>query len=1465
MDINKNQQVNTFLKGMNTDTSDSLLENSQYRYAENVRLSTDKDNNSGELRLVDGTSVKSTFTDKIVYLTSIREYVVVITINEEDTKTWSIHVSKDKGDHWKTIFGPCTEEIWDQTGKIALSGVIRWESDNNIKLYIADNTGTHGIIPIQIAYDEESDKPIPTDFKALSGYQQTPLHAPNTQISATSTGTLNPVKVQYAYRLFKTGGAATTLSPLSKTISLRKEDKGYSYTEKTNKAIEVTIDVSNNSYLDQIQLFRINYVQNGQEPTIHKICEKPMGTKDGMFKYLDYGTNIEQVGVSEFLSYISMEIFPKIIESKGDTLFASNLKYTQDSVDKNFEDYDTRSFSSGNYWVLHNPTQGQDAEQPIEFEYPTGSDFETGGRLINIEDADLCHRQFTNNSSGEYNSAWWHPFTTSTENIVADVIGGKGTNIDWELKDYEIAFNTDGTIDTSYQGTLYDPEIGPKTYKHDETYRFGIVLYDDKGRASSVKWICDVHIPPLDVSNDITIGNKIIMKSYYIRFTIKHVPDKCSGYQIVQCPRTMNDRHVITQGIVGRPYRQQKIHNKTFEYTNYLCATGLMTMQDMVADNAIARGRSDLYGGVSGVEIYPCRAYTGSDGITYYSSTNTLSSDNNTVIVTKFSFDENGNIINSQHDIRMIDDGGVEAQSMAASAQDVVQFASPEYAYQPDDIKDILNTYKSQIKLEHVVAYDTPGTSVQSTYNSRTAKQYFESNNTQLFTGAAESTSGTNSFKFRNGILVKRMNAYGAGKDAYMTFLQSDFHTVGEVVDDGATVYGTNRIVDGQTLKKNVYNDNGLSEYIAFNYIQPLQISSKYTFGVTYPGIQSISYPNVPEWNQFANGKNMRFADDVTPIGTYSFINWSCPLIINEDKSDQGKMGLTFMGDAKGDGSRGIANYGSDADNFRWYSICEGKFLQPLGTGGKCILFKLANKLEFGTANSNDTVNLKNYCLNEFKVGDQITFAPIHIAKITKPVTPYGGYTKYAIENSTYVSDGHYGTFDNFQSPITVDMRDGDGFLGIFRYNASHMWKDGMFIQGATKMSTVYSVPMESDIDLTATYGELADYNASKQYQIQDKPASFDGYSQEKEAYMYNTAYGQIPNVITYSTNSYNEISNFNWDTRIHNSDLKTNGETIDNWLVFKAMNYLDVDSRYGQITDMKLFKDKLLFWQDKAFGIISSNERTALTDTSNNEIILGNGGILQRFDYISTAYGMKPNQFVTTQSNHNLYFWDGYEKEILAYGQSLVPLTTVKSIRNHINKHDEVDIPCMFYDNKNKEVVSSVVDGGAIVYSELIEQFTSIYTYLPLYHTNVLDDMISATEHKLHLHNVEQPNGVELFENEAKPVLQYVVNSEPTMPKVFDIQTFGGRFYGGDDNTIPGIPNLQFKYNTPLKQESSCTGDVVTNREYDFRLDIPRNNNDAYGGRMRGKTMQCEFKSTSNSSDFSLQYIITKYRMSYA
>jgi len=47
--------MSTFVGGMNTDTSDAFIADSQYRYAENVRVITESNNNSGELRLIEGT------------------------------------------------------------------------------------------------------------------------------------------------------------------------------------------------------------------------------------------------------------------------------------------------------------------------------------------------------------------------------------------------------------------------------------------------------------------------------------------------------------------------------------------------------------------------------------------------------------------------------------------------------------------------------------------------------------------------------------------------------------------------------------------------------------------------------------------------------------------------------------------------------------------------------------------------------------------------------------------------------------------------------------------------------------------------------------------------------------------------------------------------------------------------------------------------------------------------------------------------------------------------------------------------------------------------------------------------------------------------------------------------------------------------------------------------------------------
>ena len=95
MDINNNQQINTFLKGMNTDVSDALIDSSQYRYAENLRLVTNTDSNSGELRLIEGTDQfkkNVPWNDgQIKAVTSIRDLLIIVNTDDEiwvqDTST----------------------------------------------------------------------------------------------------------------------------------------------------------------------------------------------------------------------------------------------------------------------------------------------------------------------------------------------------------------------------------------------------------------------------------------------------------------------------------------------------------------------------------------------------------------------------------------------------------------------------------------------------------------------------------------------------------------------------------------------------------------------------------------------------------------------------------------------------------------------------------------------------------------------------------------------------------------------------------------------------------------------------------------------------------------------------------------------------------------------------------------------------------------------------------------------------------------------------------------------------------------------------------------------------------------------------------------------------------------------------------------------------------------------------------
>lgn len=1242
MDINNNQQTNTFTGGMNTDTSDALLKPQEYRKAVNLRPVTNTDSNDGELHLIDG--VEQSFTDDhfsdIYATTSIRDIGIVVGKKQCDTG-WGIY--KIQNQAITRIFGPCTETLGSK-----LSLVTRWESNSNVKLYIAD--GKHKLMSINIMHTDYTGTTPPSSIEYIA---DTDNNVPQiTAVLSQQAGNIKGVVVQYAYVLYKQYGAQSNISPLTKPISLYNENRGFKQNEYTNKSISLSLTYSSSSF-NRIRIYRIAYIQNGQEPEVNIIVDQDY---NGTLSYLDTGYDVSEVAYSEFVGQFGISIKPLLIESKENTLFAANIEYDQKEVDDLFQ----------NVTVTYTPYQIED-------------------------DEDYC-------------------------------IGSHGAY-----------------LDNYTTGTGYGRSLMPG-----ETYRYGIVFYDTKGRRSSVLHIEDVPInnyrnfvpgmtsPELSghptntdygYTNPYTYYAQKIGMQVHVEFQNTEQKNNCVGYEVVRCERTIKDSRTISQGIIGATLKHY--------HTN-----------------------------------------PGSG----YNPNNRFSSPCMTLRRTKILCDNDPDSNNKNQ----------------ISADDLFMFASPEDTYSDKEYIQFLKTYYKKLSVELKNTYTIP-----------------------LKPNTVENTG------VRIGYLYTVNNNFSSYEDHIATGVEITA-TAGSIWYD---------IVIGGQSRSTLIEDN--SNRIQASYIYPMWRDVDFVQPNTAAPIQNVDFVDSPEYNKFDENESIRIDDDSVIIDSLKYVNWT---------------------------ANHLYKTGSFDDN--GYNTNETDYF--VTSGKKCTLLRInSGDVELKDAVFSPSVNAKTT-----DPTIEITVANI----VNQNVVPYGGTTNYAKNNSIFYSFGDYVKTNNNTSYTNV-FYDGDCYLGLFVYNASHTYYSAKYHSFMAPF--VYAVPIYSRIDLRATSGDLYPYiNNQKKYYFQDTPVTFNGYNQEHSAYLYNPAYHQTPIADKLVAIDWTTQPSEKYDTRVIYSNEKTNNEQIDSWLMFKSANYMDVDTRYGEITNLRLFKNTLVFWQEYATGMLSVNERTMIQDANATNIILGNGDVLQRYDYLTTTYGSAKNKRCETQSDTTLYWWDYTKGEILGYsgGQSVQPLSKVKNISNYVRSNDKQPEPAVTYDQDNKEVLFNVVKDGTadrcLVYNEVIQSFTSLYDLPFKYSIDISDKKYYIQNNKIFLQTKNAQNAVSTKDTNLMPYIKYVVNQNPQYNKVYDIQTIGGTLYDGDNLT-----NISMQYTTPLKQTGKCDGTAITNREYDFRLNVPRAGKlvsdvwtvNEYGDRLRGKTMQCELWSSSNSTDFSLQYITTKYRMSWS
>lgn len=1410
-------QVNSFAKGMDTDTSDALINSDSYRLAKNLRYITNIDENTGELRLIEGVTKINVGTedndDKITNAFIIRAFCSIRNIGalvcERSDHKWAvfrIEYGTEVSDKWtsKLVFGWCDDFL---SGDTKVSATIKYEDTDKVQLYIAD--GKHSLMKINL-YDEAGS----TDIRYVSnGLSFSDLN--KVQIDSILTGgQLEAGLVQYSYRLYNNNNVATQIAPLSNVKAITNQIKaigpiGLQNQQKSSMGLRVTVQINPTIYTlyPKIQLYRIQYLVNGQQPKIQLIFDGKVSLNNNTFVYNDLGSaSLQELTAEEFNTINGIYIQPTIIESKDNILFAGSIKYEIDVLDEDYLNMDFRAFSYG--------------------------DGVTYGDWPKIND----NRVNTNlDLSTPYDESKWKTITPGEEGN----IGGCGQNISWKFGvDRERQINSfplelhPGT--TSLQ--VANSGIGGTVKRglmHDEVYRYGIILYSKKGTKYPVKWIADIRTP--NINGTLNVADE---ESNYIR-SLSHLitgetngeiahllypifklddnlvfkQDEISGYEIVRVHRSADDRATISQGVIA-----STVQKSTWDEDN----------NERTYENQISS---------SGMPFLDHTLY-----INNYTMTNLTYSE-------------------SLIDSKVITDTNIN----------VLQFYSPETSYQTDDVQDVLNTTNSiylqcLYPLTSATYMYSPSTPSIPSMIAYAGEQY--SNLTPYCTNNMYSYEQLN-YKLQyalgnNGSASgKRFKWYNALAPIHKThFLDNTSQDTDYLYEslDGFNVYKLHRSTQGMPDK--IQDES-------HPLVEPTIVPT-----LEY-NIDDFALVNHIDYNKLVNSQLFHGKDYQSVVGDYTFFNCIAPFII-----------------ADNDGSFNVNDLKKSASNNRFRD-------ELIATCDPSLAITL------DSIDDNKT-NIINYFYKDYNFGrgDALNCCEYSmLCNIRRNVIPYGGYTEEARNNSVYTQSGYYYPADYRDD---IKMYNGDTTVSTFEFVTAHKWYDATYT--SPKDTIICQVAVESVIDMDFDSGDRFSNNKqSNPTLVQVQPCNFNNeYIQKNPSYVYNTAYSIDPQLLL-ASGSLETIENSikNFDYRVHYSNPASDNQAVDPWLVFQPLNYLDVDSKYGAITNMRTFKNQLVFWQQTATGVLSVNERVQIAVESNLPLALGTGGVLERFDYLTTTNGMKENQYADAQSDNTLYWWDYDNNTICAYTRGSVPvqLSKVKQVQNLLNRANKNDAliasdiehskyPLLIYDNKYNEVLfklgklDNTDSDNTLVYSEQQQAFTSIYDINPQCYFDINGKLMFLHSSDMYFWNEgDNQASFEFDETGLKPYLKYVVNNQSNAVKVYDNVEFAGTIPNSDNwdeksktpSTGTLTKDIKFEFNTPLKQVGKIDGTQITNRQLDFKFAVPRRGeyktiNDEqvwvtteYGDRMRGKTMQCAMSSDSNSLNFSLQYIITKYRISWS
>lgn len=1565
MDTNTEPQINSFAGGLNSDDDLSVVATNQYIDARNIKISSyrggeGRDNRHGSLMPVQGVKLAGLLAgenNKVVATGSIRDYGVVVCIDENENR---LKIYSFKNAIGGTVHDQDFNDIQDSRLVVDAQLLpldegekypdvfdiqLNYESENNIKLYLADSKH-----PIMVFNINRDDSLIYDDLNKCLSYPEAVCKPP--VFEEYVPGKIEFGVVSYCYQLYNRYGIHTGASIQCQQIPIGNYDFDNRYVKcggkqgaQSNCGVKISIQIPRNYWhLDYIKVLRVQYAQNGQMPIVSVIYDAKVNFNEQDSTELvinDVGNDpIEQISVEELNSLQGVRIIPNSLASKDGFLFAANTKTIQTTI-KDFDKWDARAFRF-NY---KNKSIVKDVNGDNVFEIDAHEhDIESDYVAVPPFDHD-CYDDTYNNINKEA--------SLYSANFVFDSkyrwVGGSGKNIEWrfvissQVEDSCIKENNTRKIGTLYnysqkeniqqnnifyidkdfkpskiEKVEFDPGINKNTWlikslRRNEIYRYGIVLYDKYCQASPVKWIADIRTPnvteegfQLMSSNTIVNGKRyeLVIRNLGIQFMVKSLPEGCTGYQIVRCARHESDIATISQGVLSSPVsnaysRSYEGNNDDYQVTKYhmFCPTGFLTTNKFIEGYWV---HNQLVGNGNRLESQ-CMTNIDNDKLLQFVSKEICyqpESFKQFVKDKKYYLQKQSFLFGARGDYKFSDDQYDSPRNGSTNTdygmligfnkRENFKFIIPcisncavELFTGPKDNGNAIGVFHvNDIDVKNNILKDSPICYLDTPYNP----SYFYKVNPQSHKNKGLNMVGIEPcYASVGGLGDDRPYSYALIKDCILNFdrlYKNDDQSANERKEKSGKfiiqkAFAYIKLYEQSTQPED-FSDGSFSPSIDFwsktvqrNYIQDFQLVDQIKWDQAFK--RNFNKDNDEQMSSKA------YTNYAVSAGGALFTNMITGGICNDTNGNIFASFGNYNGGFKADGT------GRHGDK----NAC-------FGTGGKCLLLSCQYK-EAGTAgafsyyypengNYYDSFKHEAYQTEPGEIGEILkiirpTLLGTYLTNLRQQITPYGGYSFTNRLTNIYYGDGNY--FESKKEWNTVF--DGDCHVETFEYTSMHKvygaYKGDKNLSFPNTHMITYSIPTESNIWCKFQHGWTFSSNARDNYAsfIQAEPCEItEAYVQKEPEYVYNSVYSVQNTSIPLA--AYDDLNpqdyNKTIDTRVYYSDLKQNDEIIDSWCKFRSSNFIDVDQEYGPITDICTFKNVLTFFQEQSFGVLSVNDRSVATDNSGQNIVLGTGGVLDRYDYYSNTYGMHKQQFCSACTTGGLYWFDSHNNVICLFdGQSVTQLSKQAKVQNILNKYKKDDNFKVFYNNRYNEVIFNVLsDDMQIVYNEMLGKFTSTLTipfdgaiqffngeYLVkkndtvcVYQYDYLDGSPKSTNQKL-----------------LSSYVKYVVAQQPLVTKVFDNQEIVTYENLQLQDTIRDdddyfSKNHKYVWQTESQKIESNLEEQITLRENNHRFAIPRADG-LFGNRARGKVMICSIEDTKPNPAMAIQYIITKYRQSWS